>query len=351
MAEELDLLIIGAGPAGLAAAVESMHGGLAKVLVVEKGPSHSQMIRTFYKEGKRVDAKYLGLDAICMGLLCLRDGNRESFLSFMDHVIEAHSISILYGTEIGSVTPAEGWSPESPRYSVKASGDREFLARFVFIAIGKMGKPKRPEYFSKIPPKLRSKKTILFDINARDMEGLDVLVVGGGDSAVEYCHMLSEKSRVTISYRQREFQRPNEINRRMITELLDGGKISACLGSNIESISDDDGRPRVHFAEDEFPDQTFDVVLYGLGGMTPLDFMKSAGLELGPSGDPVVDPETSESSKPGIYVIGDLLGKGQGGGSIISGFNSAASATRSLFSKYLGKELGPPAVSLDHKKF
>jgi len=61
--ENIDLLIIGAGPAGLAAAVEAQRGGISNLLVVEKGPSHSQMIRTYYKEGKRVDAQYAGVEA------------------------------------------------------------------------------------------------------------------------------------------------------------------------------------------------------------------------------------------------------------------------------------------------
>src|SRR5437879_351864 len=76
--ENIDLLIIGAGPAGLAAAVEAQRGGISNLLVVEKGPFHSQMIRTYYKEGKRVDAQYAGVEALCFGMLCLRDGMHRS---------------------------------------------------------------------------------------------------------------------------------------------------------------------------------------------------------------------------------------------------------------------------------
>src|ERR1700746_4130185 len=102
--ENIDLLIIGAGPAGLAAAVEAQRAGMSNLLVLEKGPSHSQMIRTYYKVGKRVDAQYAGVEALCMGILCLRDGNREGYLAMMDHVIESSGIPILYNTEIWSLT-------------------------------------------------------------------------------------------------------------------------------------------------------------------------------------------------------------------------------------------------------
>ena len=100
--ENIDLLIIGAGPAGLAAAVEAQRGGISNLLVVEKGPSHSQMIRTYYKEGKRVDAQYAGVEALCFGILCLRDGNRESYLAMMDYVIESSQIPVRYNTEVWS---------------------------------------------------------------------------------------------------------------------------------------------------------------------------------------------------------------------------------------------------------
>src|SRR5260370_35148724 len=87
--ENIDLLIIGAGQAGLAAAVEAQRGGISNLLVVEKGPSHSQMIRTYYKEGKRVDAQYAGAQALCFGILCCRDANREGHLPLMHNVSES----------------------------------------------------------------------------------------------------------------------------------------------------------------------------------------------------------------------------------------------------------------------
>src|SRR5262245_7640160 len=106
--ENIDLLIIGAGPAGLAAAVEAQRAGFSNLLVLEKGASHSQMIRTYYKEGKRVDAQYAGVEALCVGVLCLRDGNREGYLAMMDQVIESSHIPILYGTEVWSLTKTAG---------------------------------------------------------------------------------------------------------------------------------------------------------------------------------------------------------------------------------------------------
>ncbi len=344
-AEILDFLIIGAGPAGLSAAVEIKHAGLDRVLVLEKGPSHSQMIRSFYKEGKRVDARYAGQDALCFGLLCLKDGNRESFLSFMDHVISENKIPIRYNTEVWSLK-----KNFSGLFEVKTSQSEAFLARTVIVAIGKMGKPRQPDYWREIPNDLKNNKSIVFDINSRSFEGKKVLVVGGGDSACEYAQMLCEKSQVSLSYRGTAFSRANDINREHTMRLIADNKIRALMPSNIIGIENDSGRPRVRFSESSNDAEVFDVLLYGLGGMTPLEFLRSSGVNLDEQGEPVVS-ESKESSVAGLYVVGDILGKGKGGGSIISGFNSASAAVRAMLDRDYGVKAPAEKVFLDHLQF
>jgi thioredoxin reductase (NADPH) len=343
--ENIDLLIIGAGPAGLAAAAEAQRAGISSLLVLEKGPSHSQMIRTYYKEGKRVDAQYAGVEALCMGILCLRDGNREGYLALMDHVIESSRIPVLYNTEVWTLSRIAADS-----FLAKTTAGLEYRAKFVIIAIGKMGRPRQPDYYKAIPPILKNEKRILFDINVRSFDGARLLVVGGGDSAAEYAQMLSVKNDVTLSYRQAGFSRLNSINDRIMAGMIAERKIRALMPSNISKIENDNGRPIVEFAEAQYPPEVFDAVLYGLGGMTPVNFLQTAGVELNSKGDPVTDA-VHESSVPKLYIIGDLLGHGQGGGSIIGGFNSAARAVRHLLDRHLKWPLPPEMVSLDHLLF
>ena len=344
--ENIDLLIIGAGPAGLAAAVEAQRAGISNLLVLEKGPSHSQMIRTYYKEGKRVDAQYAGVEALCTGILCLRDGNREGYLAMMDQVIESSRIPILYNTEVWSLTRTDALD----LFVATTTAGGQYRATFVIIAIGKMGRPRQPDYYKAIPPILKNEKRILFDINARSFDGAKLLVVGGGDSAAEYAQMLSVKNDVTLSYRQASFSRLNSINEKIMAGMIAERKIRALMPSNVIKIENDNGRPIVEFAEAQYPPEAFDAVLYGLGGMTPVNFLQTAGVELNSKGEPVTDA-VHESSVPKLYIIGDLLGHGQGGGSIIGGFNSASSAVRRLLHRYLEWPLPPEMVSLDHLLF
>jgi len=339
-----DLIIIGAGPAGISAAVEARRGGLEKILLIEKGPSHSQMVRTYYKEGKRVDARYAGQEAICFGLLCLRDGDRESYLALMDTVIEQHKIPIEYNSEVWSILPKStgGFDVKTARGLIES--------RCVLVAIGKMGKPNQPDYWTQIPVELRRSQQILFGINARPLKDEKILVVGGGDSAAEYADILSRDNQVTLSYRRKEFSKMNPMNRTILEKLIADSKVKALLGSNVSQVEDEAGKPRVSFSEEEFATQSFDTILYALGGVSPVEFMKSAGVKTNERGEAIVE-NGHESNLSGFYVAGDLLGKGTGGGSIIAGFNSAAEAVRGLLKKHFGKELEPEIVSLDHLKF
>ena len=341
--ENIDLLIIGAGPAGLAAAVEAQRAGISNLLVLEKGPSHSQMIRTYYKEGKRVDAQYAGVEALCIGILCLRDSNREGYLAMMDHVIKSSRVPVLYDTEVGSLTKIAA----TDSFVAKTIAGLEYRARFVIVAIGKMGRPRQPDYYKAIPAILKNEKRILFDINSRSFDGAKVLVVGGGDSAAEYAQMLSGKNDVTLSYRQASFTRLNSINEKLMASMIAERKIRALMPSNISKIENDNGRPVVEFTEAQYPAEVFEAVLYGLGGMTPVNFLQTAGVELNSKGEHATDT-THQSSVPKLYIIGDLLGHGHGGGSINGGFNSASAAVRHLVDRYLKWPLPPEMVSLDY---
>ena len=67
-----DLIIVGAGPGGIALAAEASASGIdpSQILILEKGPTHNSAIRQFYPEQKLTTANYKGFAARCEGLLC-----------------------------------------------------------------------------------------------------------------------------------------------------------------------------------------------------------------------------------------------------------------------------------------
>jgi len=315
-----DLIIIGAGPAGISMAAEARSAGISaeQILVLEKGPMHSWAIRKFYPAKKVVLANYKGIEAVCKGVLCISDMSKDETLTYIDRAIEQYQISVHYDEAVNAIRPL----PETG-FAVETSKGRYETRRCV-IAIGILDKPNKPEY--RIPPALN--KRIHYDINSEELQNQDCLVVGGGDTASEYCQYLVERgNRVTLSYRRTEFSRLNSINHESLMALEQRGQVTILRGSNIKELQDTNDRIAVLFAEETLPSQTFDHVIYALGGTTPTNFLKSVGIAF--DGDAPVIKNGYETSVPGLYLIGDLSA-GRKGGSINLAFNMAQEAMRDI---------------------
>ena len=295
-----DVIVIGCGPAGMSAALEARAKNLS-VLVLEKGESHNMSIRKFYKEGKRVDRDYKGQVVELKGELDFQDGNRESTLEFFDTLLKP--INVEYQSDVESVSQSEGV------FSVNTSDNRSFKARFVIIGIGKMGQPNKPSYA--IPPTIRK----LVNFNANDARSEEkILVVGGGNSAVEYAIDLAQNAQggsVTLNYRRKEFTRINDINAKELESALSNGRLMGRFGIDIIELSDEDGKVAVKFSDES--KEVFDRVIYAIGGATPVDFLKKCGIKTDEKGVPLVS-QTLESSVKNLFVAGDIALKS--GGSI-----------------------------------
>ena len=314
------MIIIGAGPAGISMAAEARGVGLAaeKILILEKGDAHSWAIRKFYPASKPVLANYKGIKAICTGVMCLTDMTKEETLTYIDRTIEQCQLQVHYKEAVTSIRPLPGGG-----FKVETSGGGYQTQRCI-IAIGILDKPNKPEY--KIPASVS--KRVHYDITTVELKGEDCLVVGGGDTASEYCQFLVQQgNRVTLSYRRKEFARLNPVNHESLLALEARGQVAILRGTNIASLEDDNGRPRAVFQETEQAAQTFDRVIYALGGTTPLNFLKAVGIRF--EGDLPVLTQGYETSLPGLYLIGDLSA-GKKGGSINLAFNMAAEAMRHI---------------------
>ena len=152
--QNYDIVVIGGGPCGIATVVEAKKGGLLRILLLEKGDNHSQTIRKFYKDGKRIDKEYKGLDSNTKGNIEFFDGTKESTLNYFDKLLDEGEFEALFNVEVESV------KKEGEIFNIITSkGD--FKAKNVVVAIGKMGKPNKPDY--KIPPSLM--QVVNFNLN------------------------------------------------------------------------------------------------------------------------------------------------------------------------------------------
>jgi len=328
----LDLLIVGAGPAGISTAVEAREAGIDRdaIVMLEKGPAHSYAIRKFYPDDKRVDAVYKGIPAVSEGRITLQDGTKQQTLDFLGETIQRWELNVRYeeGVDyIRKLPDAQVFEVITPRAT--------YQAKVVVVAIGILGKPNLPDY--KIPrSELRGR--VHWDVTSDKLAGESALVVGGGDSAADYVHYLVARGfKVDLSYRQPELKRMNQINLADVHGMVQAGRLALLMPTDIERLEVDEGRPRVVYRQVEA--RTYDHVVYALGGSTPAGFLQATGIEL-KGGEPLLR-EGGETSVPGLFLAGDLTA-GKKGGSIISAFNSGVAAMRVIFRDYLNCPIPPP---------
>jgi thioredoxin reductase (NADPH) len=321
-----DVLIIGAGPAGISMAVEARVAGIpaGKITIIERAHEHSFSIKKYYPENKVVTANYKGFVAECTGVMCIADSSKQGMLSYIDDAIKTYDINVRYNETVHLIHK----DPNEQRFDV-TTDKGTYEAKVITVAIGILGKPNKPEY--RIPTSLKSR--ILFDLTSTLVAHSDVLVVGGGDSASEYCQYLAQEgNKVTLSYRKKQFGRMNEINRKSLLALAERKQVELQLESDIVSVIDSGGRPNVTFREAKFRTRAFEYIFYALGGTTPTNFLKTIGIEF--DGAAPVLKNAVETNVPGMFLLGDLSA-GPKGGSIIWAFNASQRAMQIISTEYL----------------
>lgn len=325
---DLDLVIVGAGPAGISTAVEAREAGIAKdrILVLEKGPAHSYAIRKYYPDDKRVDAMYKGIPAISEGKITIVDGSKQQTLDFLDETISRWELNVHYDEGVDYIKRG----PADDDLFEITTPKGQYTARVVVVAIGILGKPNVPDY--KIP-KAELRGRVHFDVTSEKLDGERALVVGGGDSAADYVHYLVARGfKVDLSYRKAELTRMNPINVRDVQGMAKTGHLELLMPSDIARLEAVEGKPKAVFTQENLAPRVYDHVVYALGGTTPAGFLQATGIEL-KGGEPILQ-EGGETSVPGLFLAGDLT-VGKKGGSIISAFNSGVAAMRVICRDYL----------------
>jgi thioredoxin reductase (NADPH) len=137
---------------------------------------------------------------------------------------------------------------------------------------------------------------------------------------------------VTLSYRKAEFDRLNTQNLDALLSMEARSEVEILRSSNIKQIEDEKGRPLVSFHESQYPPRIFSRVIFALGGSTPTNFLHTLGIAFDANGPQF--NESGETNVEGLYLVGDLA-VGKKGGSIITAFNSAVHAMKSICEHHL----------------
>jgi thioredoxin reductase (NADPH) len=258
----LDVLIAGAGPAGIAATLGAMEKKL-RFRTIEQHRLGGTVAN--FPRGKIVMTAPAELPLV--GKVKFRETSKEKLVGFWDQVARRTGMSISYGERL------IGIRSDGPLLRVKTSRG-EYACRSVLLAIGRRGTPRRLGVPGEDQPKVRYSL-----LDPADYQDCAVLVVGGGDSALEAACAVAEQpgAKVTLSYRGAAFSRAKRKNRQRLEALVDERRLELLLESEVLGIASD----HVVLKTPGGPTRRAnDAVIVCAGGIVPDGLLREVGVRV-----------------------------------------------------------------------
>lgn len=259
---DFDVLIVGCGPAGLSAGLSAIHHKMRYKLIEQEDSLGGSVYH--YPRQKIAMTAPVELDLV--GMVKFNDVQKETLLAFWLDVVKKTRLQINFCECMESVEREDGC------FRVRTNRG-SYTAGAVLLAMGRRGTPRKLEV-----PGEESAKVAYRLLDPAQYVGQSVLVVGGGDSALEAAIALSQEkdTDVTLSYRSAAFSRVKQKNRSALEQQEKAGRLRVLLNSTVSSIQDH----HVDLDHDGVV-QRFknDVVLVCAGGVLPTPLLQKIGIQ------------------------------------------------------------------------
>jgi len=257
-----DVVIVGAGPAGLAAALRLREAGRT-FRVLEQGSLGGTVAN--YPRQKVVMTEPFQFPFY--GKVTKKLISKEELLSTWQRALNKGNVGVDEGVKVTGIEGSDGaFRVETNRGSMDT--------RKVILATGLRGTPRKIGCRGEDLPKVTYRM-----MDPEQYEGCDVLVVGGGDAALEAAMQLAEESdaRVSISYRGENFAKCREKNRTKMAEMVKARRVRALMNSQVDAITEDEVVLTVAGSPEVLPN---DFVIVNIGGELPLEFLSKLKISL-----------------------------------------------------------------------
>jgi len=261
--DTLDVVIVGAGPAGIAATLTAMDRKL-RFLTIEQEPNLGGTVY-HYPRNKVVMTDPVRLPLA--GLVQLKRAAKEELLGIWQGIIDRHAVPIRFGEQLEGIVPMERG------FTVRTSRG-EYRTRTVLLAIGRRGTPRQLGVHGESLAKVMYRM-----IEAEQYDGQRVLVVGGGDAAIEAAVQLAGQpdTRVTLVHRGEAFNRIKAENRERLAETERSGRVSTLLRTQVVRIAEHE----VQLDQGGHPiSLDNDAVIICAGGVLPTPMLKELGIHV-----------------------------------------------------------------------
>lgn len=260
----IDVIIIGAGPAGISATLACKKLGLSSLTLEQD--SLGGTVYTFPR-AKIVMTSPMNLPL--HGKVKLYDTSKDELLQLWHSVIAEHDIKINENTKVEDIIPQE-----DETFKVITSNGDEFIGTNVLIAIGRRGSPRKLNI-----PGEDSTKVAYRLLEPENISDKNIVVVGGGDSAMEAAMLLKDTNRVKLLCRSDNFTRSKPKNREKINEIIENKTMEVIFNSSLISISDDSVQIKIKDQE-AIIEADNDLVFIFAGGELPTKFLEKPGVKI-----------------------------------------------------------------------
>ncbi len=256
----LDVVIVGCGPGGFSASLAAMQHNL-RFVTLEQDTFGGTVAH--FPRGKLVMTQPFTLPLA--GTFDFRELSKEELIGFFEDVAQKSGLEINCGERVEAVTRHDD------HFEVKSTKGA-YKTRCVLLTIGRRGTPRTLD----VPGENQS-KVVYRMIDPEQYRGQHVLVVGGGDSALEAACEIADQpgTTVTLSHRSNSFSRAKAKNRDRTERAQDSGRLTVMFKSSVKRISVDD-------VELKWGDKTQvignDAVIVCVGGILPTPFLESMGI-------------------------------------------------------------------------
>jgi thioredoxin reductase (NADPH) len=261
-AGSLDVIIVGCGPAGLSASLAALARKL-RFMTLEQDSLGGTVAH--YPRGKVVMTAPAMLPLV--GKMSFREVSKEKLLAFWKRAIAKTGLKIRFGERVEAIDRmTSGFVVRTTRGS--------YRSRAVLLAIGRRGTPRKLEVPGEELPKV-----VYRLVDPEQYRGKHVLVVGGGDSALEAAASIAEEANTTVSlsYRGEAFGRAKPKNRTRVDAAVRRGVLTLMLSSKVKAIGHDSVQIEHQGRQLSLRN---DAVIVCAGGILPTAFLRSVGIEV-----------------------------------------------------------------------
>jgi len=260
---DYDLIVVGAGPAGISATLAAKKYNL-KVLTLEQ----DTLGGTVYTFPRSKIVMTAPMDLPLYGKVKFHETSKAELLDLWHTVLSKNDIQIKENSKVEAIVPVGNI------FNVETTAGESYTTKTVLIAIGRRGTPRKLDVKGEDTEKVAYRL-----LEPEEIKNKNILVVGGGDSAIESALLLADENKVTLSYRSESFSRLKVRNAEKIDEAIKNKTITVLFSSKIVAIDTD----TVSYS---MKDSTAvlkmknDLVYIFAGGELPTQFLKKIGIDV-----------------------------------------------------------------------